>query len=422
MKTKSFLCLVSVLASAIVGRSASWPEKAASIRIGTSRAQVNSILPVWKEGHVLTVGTFTAESYWVSKDWMVTVWYYEMDSDVSMSNYVASPVTLDALPYPQYPDSAQILLQTFRNAKIFYLQEWVGDKLAALHDTNILKSPILTDDLTNEDREIRANAAYVFAALGDGRGFDTLQDILADRSPRPEGQGVPGGNWTLQAQIASDRYHAAHVLGDLKDPRAVPILIPLLADKDVNSIVPWSLAEIGGKQAGQALIDRLGDKDPSMRVLAIYGLGQMHAVEALPRLRQMVNDNEHCNFEDLITVGDAARGTIPELEPNPDAIDQLAASFSESDGTWDNGVTAFPIQLPPSATLDSVVARIFEEVEFDSSRRVKDYQVLKSRNVIVLHSVGEYTMALVKTDLGKKIVMTQYTKSGWWYRIYAAGD
>ena len=340
-----------------------------------------------------------------------------------MSNLVASPVAMDNLPYPQKLDSTLTLIDAFKNAKVFYLQAWVGYKLKDLHDTNILQSLILIDDLTNDDRHVRANAAYVFAALGDSRGFGTLENILSDRSPRPRSQGVPDGNWTLQAQIASDRYYAAHVLGDLKDPRAVPILISLLGDKEVNAIVPWSLSQIGGPRAVQALVNALDDKEPAMRVEAIYALGDMHDTEALPRLRQLVNDKEHCDFEDLISVGDAARGTIPELEPHPDAIDRLAAGFSSSDGLWMNGFWDFPIELPPSATLDSVIARAFKETEFDSGR-VMDYQILTNRNVVVLHPAGKYTMVLVKTNLGKKIVMAQYTKTGkgWWYRIYDAGD
>ena len=69
--------------------------------------------------------------------------------------------------------------------------------------------------------------------------------ILRDHSDRPEGQGIPGGGWTLQGQIRADRYYAAHLLGDLKDPRAIPILVPLLKDLDVNYVVPWSLGQIG---------------------------------------------------------------------------------------------------------------------------------------------------------------------------------
>ncbi len=59
---------------------------------------------------------------------------------------------------------------------------------------------------------------------------------------------MPGGNWSVDAQIAADRYYAAHLFGDLKDVRAVAILIPLLKDRvRVNVIVPWSLGEIGDR-------------------------------------------------------------------------------------------------------------------------------------------------------------------------------
>src|SRR5207253_471205 len=52
---------------------------------------------------------------------------------------------------------------------------------------------------------------------------------------------------SLRRQLREDRYYAAHLLGDLKDPRAVPMLVPLLKDEEVNLIVPWSLGEIGDK-------------------------------------------------------------------------------------------------------------------------------------------------------------------------------
>lgn len=50
--------------------------------------------------------------------------------------------------------------------------------------------------------------------------------------------------YNVKAQIAADRYYAAHLLGDLKDPRAVPVLVALLDDAEVNYIVPWSLGEV----------------------------------------------------------------------------------------------------------------------------------------------------------------------------------
>src|SRR5258706_6113241 len=97
------------------------------------------------------------------------------------------------------------------------------------------------------------------AALGDDRGFEVIKAVLNDRSDRPEGQGIGACCWSLQGQIAADRSYAAHLFGDLKDSRAVPILVPLLKDKEVNWIVPWSLGEIGDKSAIPPLMEILGD-------------------------------------------------------------------------------------------------------------------------------------------------------------------
>jgi HEAT repeat protein len=78
----------------------------------------------------------------------------------------------------------------------------------------------------------------------------------------------------------------------VKDPRAVPILVPLLTDCDVNYIVPWSLGQIGDWSAIQPLIGELSNQNPNMRVLAIHALEELKVVEALPRLRQLLGDNE----------------------------------------------------------------------------------------------------------------------------------
>jgi hypothetical protein len=209
------------------------------------------------------------------------------------------------------------LVNDFKNCPVFWQQFEIGKKIVALLDTNVLQSSILIDCLTNEDRHARANAAYVFAALGDERGFDTLQKILTDRSPRPAEITDDALHPSLRLQIEEDRYYAAHLFGDLKDPRAVPILIPLLGDDEVNYIVPWSLGEIGDKRAIPPLIEILDDKNPSMRVLAIYALAQLHATQALPRLRELLNDNDRSNFGDLVSVAEAARGAITQLEVKP---------------------------------------------------------------------------------------------------------
>ena len=212
-------------------------------------------------------------------------------------------------------ESSAKLVEEFKNSKVFWRQFEIARKIAVLGDTNVLS--VLAGSLTNEDRHVKGNGALIFAGMKDDRGFEVIRTILNDRSERPKGQGWPGGNWTLQAQIAADRYYAVHLFGDLKDPRAVPILVPLLHDQEVNDIVPWSLGEIGDKRAVEPLIGTLSDKDPSMRVLAILSLEKLKAREAVPRLRELLNDSNRSNFGKSMSVAEAAQTAITNLETKP---------------------------------------------------------------------------------------------------------
>jgi HEAT repeat protein len=212
----------------------------------------------------------------------------------------------------QQSGTASELIQQFKSTPIFWQQFEVAKKVVALHDRSVL--PRIESWLGDDDRHLRGNVAFVFASLGDDRGFQVITDILRDtKGKRPPGQGVATAPWSLRKQIITDRYYAAHLLGDLRDPRAVPILVPLLKDQDVNYIVPWSLGEIGDTSAIPPLIETLYDENPDMRVLAIYALKKLKAKEALPRIRAMVNDNERIHFDGLGTVAEAARAAIVEL-------------------------------------------------------------------------------------------------------------
>jgi HEAT repeat protein len=194
---------------------------------------------------------------------------------------------------------------------VFWRQFEVAKAIVAANDISVL--PKLQSWLTHEDRHLRGNAAFIYAGLGDPRGFDVIVAILGDRSERPQAQGIPGGRWSLPGQIRADRYYAAHLLGDLKEPLAVPILVSLLNDTDVAYIVPWSLGQIG-RSAVQPLIQTLSDQNPGMRVLAIHALVELKATEALPRLRQLLGDNERSNFGNLESVAEAAQAAIVKLQ------------------------------------------------------------------------------------------------------------
>lgn len=211
------------------------------------------------------------------------------------------------------------LVNQFKNEKVFWKQFAIAKEIVNLHDATVLSD--LAGWLNHDDRHIRGNVAFIFASLGDERGFPVITEILDDRADRPEGQGQTwassDGRYHVSQQIRADRYYAAHLLGDLKDSRAVPILIGLLHDRDVRYVVPWALAEIGDSRANQPMIDLLHDDDPSFRVYVIQALVKLRAKGALPRLRELQIDHEKSRLGNPITVAEAATQAIAKLEAIP---------------------------------------------------------------------------------------------------------
>jgi HEAT repeat protein len=215
--------------------------------------------------------------------------------------------------------SLAALLDQFQTTN-FSRQLEVGKHIAQLGDVRALQ--VLEPWLGHEDRHLRANAAFVYASLGDARGFETLRGILTDRSYRPEGQGVPGGSfnpgqpqWWLPGQIRADRYYAVHLLGQLKSARAVEMLLPLLEDPDVNYHAAWALGEVGDVRAVGPLIAVLRDPDALVRISAIQSLEKLGATEALPAIRALLTDNALPRAGDQVSVAETAKVAIAKLQP-----------------------------------------------------------------------------------------------------------
>jgi len=190
-------------------------------------------------------------------------------------------------PYASYPiESASALVEQFESTTLFWKQFEMAKKIVVLHDKSVLQP--LESWLGNEDMHRRGNAAFIFASLGDDRGFQVIKALLEDRSAKRAVFEIDStGRPSLGRQIREDRYYAAHLLGDLKDPRAVPMLVPLLKDEEVNLIVPWSLGEIGDKSAIPPLIEALADSRLEMRAAALRALEKLEAKECRPPLRQI---------------------------------------------------------------------------------------------------------------------------------------
>jgi pimeloyl-ACP methyl ester carboxylesterase/HEAT repeat protein len=238
---------------------------------------------------------------------------------------VAVAVTaLAACGEPKSVDQTSIepLVERFSTEPVFWRQFELAKELATHREPRVLVA--LEPLLRHDDRHIRANAAFVFARLGDPRGLATIKGILADRSDRRLRQAIPTGlsnpghsrEW-MPRQIREDRYYAVHMLGELRDRRAVDVLVSVLRDPDVNYHAAWALGLIGDARATAPLILALDDREALMRISAIQALQALGATEALPKLRGLASDPALPSAGDRVPVGEVAKTAIHRLMKEP---------------------------------------------------------------------------------------------------------
>jgi hypothetical protein len=99
-------------------------------------------------------------------------------------------LSVPGLNRAQQHQSSSELIEQLKTTKVFWQQLEIAKRIVALRDLSVL--PQLKSGLTDEDRHLRVNKAFIFAGLGDRSGFDVIAAILIDRSDRPEGQGISG--------------------------------------------------------------------------------------------------------------------------------------------------------------------------------------------------------------------------------------
>jgi hypothetical protein len=124
----------------------------------------------------------------------------------------------------------------------------------------------------------------------------------------------------------------------------------------------------------------------------------------------------------------AAEQAIAKGDPIAALVERLSASH-----LWQNGLSPI-LGLPATASIDEVIARMFEKVSF-AEGRVTQYRILETRLVQIPENLSyassaapriaerlpyTYIAALVRTDFGDKIVLLKYEdpRTGWWSRVY----
>ena len=115
-----------------------------------------------------------------------------------------------------------------------------------------------------------------------------------------------------------------------------------------------------------------------------------------------------------------------------DPIDRLVTKCS-ANALWRYGV--FPtIKLPETASIDDVVEQTIKVQSFyaDGSAtsgirpftKVKSFKIIKVRKVCIRNDQTPFTVVLLQTDFGEKIVIFRYEPKGkdfvWWSQVYDA--
>jgi HEAT repeat protein/beta-lactamase regulating signal transducer with metallopeptidase domain len=140
----------------------------------------------------------------------------------------------------------------------------------------------LINELDSPNVTVRRNAAW---AIGE------LHNML----PGERANAVPQLITLLGDSDEWVRMAAARALGELRDQRALSKLVATLSDDDwrVRELAVWALSEMKDARAVTALCNvLLSDVRVEVRRGAAEALGEINSADALPTLKQALNDKE----------------------------------------------------------------------------------------------------------------------------------
>ena len=138
----------------------------------------------------------------------------------------------------------------------------------------------LTNQLLSQNATVRRNAAW---AIGE----------LTNMPPGERDDAVPRLITLLTDSDSWVRMASARALGELRHRSAIPALIANLVDENmqVRELAIWALSELKDKSAVPALCNvLLSDLPAEVRRGAAEALGEIRSPDALPFLKQALND------------------------------------------------------------------------------------------------------------------------------------
>jgi cellulose synthase operon protein C len=171
--------------------------------------------------------------------------------------------------------------------------------------------PIVLEFASDGSQVVRAEAFRAAAALldparPDGRAVEPLAAALRDSRLSPR-----------------ERADIAALLGRTGAPRAAPILAGLAAAKEADSRLAAidALGTLGPAGADDALLERLADADPRVRLHAAVALADAGSAVAVPRLLAKLEVDEEVDRASVLT----ALGGVLARAPSEPAITKLTS-------------------------------------------------------------------------------------------------
>lgn len=195
----------------------------------------------------------------------------------------------------------------------------VRKALIAINNPEVAKR--LAQIVTHPERSVRTNALRVLTQLGS-HALEIFSHILSETlsqvetlsvneiKPSPE-RALLSSRAELNESIWYTLRNAIHVLGSLKDQRAVEVLAQctVIADPRVRREVARALEKIGGSAAIEIQKQLTADPDPEVRKTAIIALGLIGSSADVAFLRELMLRNTTEQLPIVYAIGNLS-GTL----------------------------------------------------------------------------------------------------------------
>ena len=166
------------------------------------------------------------------------------------------------------PRTADVLINSMKDSD-WWVRQIAADALSEIKGKNIQR--VFLAMLKNKDEHLRRCAVEFYNKVPDAAAYEALVEVLGDE------------DWWVREKTIS-------ALGRLKDKRAIPHLAKMITDEDNKWVVPEALAEIGGSEVIEPLMEFLADESSRVRISAISALGKLKDKDTLPYIKELLND------------------------------------------------------------------------------------------------------------------------------------